>query len=228
MEAEFVRDDEYIAAHQQRQEDADYWRIKANKAQEDLGEADDYTCTLEARIRELERENNRPCDYEDSRGGKRARYDSLYEGGSGLNSPVPPQGPPPPPPPMTTTTSGTSNYAQAVKELPPQHDLEDVQMEDGEVGRFPPLPNPQQPWEPRRGSMTIPQGANWTPATRGRPVVTRRGRLGGHAPPRLPTLIIPSVEELEHHLDAANIPGNELALSCMRAYVRDAQNVQEK
>ena len=98
-------------------------------------------------------------------------------------------------------------------------------MEDGEVGRFPPLPNPQQPWEPGRGAMTIPRGANWMPATRGRPVVTRRGGLGGHAPPRLPTLIIPSVEELERHLDAANIPGNELALSCMRAYIRDAQNV---
>ena len=101
MEAEFVRDDEYVAARRQRQEDADYWRIKANKAQEDLGEADDYTRSLEARIRELERENNRPRDYEDNRGGKRARYDSPYEGGSGLNSPAPPQVPPPPPPPTT-------------------------------------------------------------------------------------------------------------------------------
>ena len=73
--------------------------------------------------------------------------------------------------------------------------------------------------------MTIPRGTNWTPATRGRPVVTRRGGFGGHAPPRLPTLIIPSMEELEWHLDAANIPGNKLALSRMRTYVRDAQNV---
>ena len=140
-----------------------------------------------------------------------------------MNSPVPPQGPPPPPP--TTTNSGTSNYARAVKEPPLQHDLEDMQMEDGEVGKFPPLPNPQQPWEPRRGPMTIPRGASWMPATRGRPVVTRRGGFGGHVPPRLPTLIILSVEELERHLDAANIPGNELALSHMRAYVRDAQNI---
>ena len=153
MEAKFVRDDEYVAACRQHQEDADYWRIKANKAQEDLGEANDYTRNLEARIRELERENNHPCDYEDNRGGKRARYDSPYEGGSGLNSPAPPQ---PLPPPPTTMDLGTSSYAWAVKEPPPQRDLEDVQMEEGEVGRFPPLPNPQQPWEPRRGSMTIP------------------------------------------------------------------------
>jgi hypothetical protein len=117
MEAEFMRDDEYVAAHRQQQEDADYWRIKANKAQDDLGEADDYAQSLETRIRELEQEINHPHEYEDNRGGKRARYDSLYEGSSGLNLPVPPQRPPPPPP--TLAIQGTPNYAQVVKEPPP-------------------------------------------------------------------------------------------------------------
>jgi hypothetical protein len=33
------------------------------------------------------------------------------------------------------------------------------------------------------------------------------------------------MEELEQHLEAANIQGNELALTHMRAYIQDAQNV---
>jgi hypothetical protein len=38
-------------------------------------------------------------------------------------------------------------------------------------------------------------------------------------------LVISSVEELEQHLEAANIQGNELALTHMQAYVQDAQNI---
>jgi hypothetical protein len=226
MEAEFVRDDEYVAAQCQRQEDTEYWRIKANKIQEDLGEADDYIRSLEARIRELEKDAARHREYDDNRKGKRARYDSPYEGGSGLNSLAMPQGalPPPPPPQQQPTNQGMSSYAQVVQELAPEHDQEDVHMEDGEVGRFPPLPTPQRPLEPARGSMIIPRSANWTLATRGRLTMPRRGGFG-FAPPRLPPLVITSVEELDHHLDAAGIPGNELALTCMCAYVRDAQNV---
>jgi hypothetical protein len=52
----------------------------------------------------------------------------------------------------------------------------------------------------------------------------RRGGFRGHPTPRLPPLVISSVE-LEQHLEVANIQGNELALTRMRAYVRDTQNV---
>jgi hypothetical protein len=98
-------------------------------------------------------------------------------------------------------------------------------MEDGEVGRFPPLPTPQPPLEVTRGPVGVPRGANWRPAPQPRPTQARRGGFGGHPTPRLPPLVISSVEELEQHLEAANIQGNELALTRMRAYVRDAQNV---
>lgn len=226
MEAKFVRDDEYIVARCQHQEDTDYWRIKADKAQEDLGEANEYAQRLEVCIRELENNAAHHHEYDDSRGGKRVRYNSPYEGGSGLNSPVPPQGAPlAPPPPQQLTDQRASSYAQVVQDTALVHDQGDVQMEEGEVGRFPPLPNLQQRVEPTRGSLVIPCGANWMPAIRGRPTIPRQGGFGGSAPLRLPPLVITSREELEHHLDAASVPGNKLALTCMCAYVRDTQNV---
>jgi hypothetical protein len=89
MEAEFVRDNEYVAARRIRNEDSDQWQSRAIRAQEDLGEADNYAKSLEARIRELEKELACHHNYEDNRGGKRARYDSPYEGESGTNSPAP-------------------------------------------------------------------------------------------------------------------------------------------
>jgi hypothetical protein len=98
-------------------------------------------------------------------------------------------------------------------------------MEDREVGRFPPLPTPQPPLEVMRGPVGVPQGMNWRPAPQPRLTQARWGGFGGHPTPRLPPLVISSVEELEQHLEAANIQGNELALTRMRAYVRDAQNV---
>jgi hypothetical protein len=222
MEAEFVRDDEYVAARRIRNEDSDQWRSRAIRAQEDLGEADEYAKSLEARIRELEKELACHRDYEDNRGGKRARYDSPYEGESGTNSPAPRRrGPQPPHQPSTQEPS----YARVVQEPAPVRTQEDVQMEDGEVGRFPPLPTPQPPLEVTRGPVGVPRGANWRPAPQLRPTQARRGGFGGHPTPRLPPLVISSVEELEQHLEAANIQGNELALTRMRAYVRDAQNV---
>jgi hypothetical protein len=172
MEAEFVRDNEYITAQHQCQENADYWRIKANKIQEDLGEADNYACSLEARIRDMEKDAARHCEYNDNRKGKRVRYDLPYEGGLGLNSPAMPQGAlPPPPSPQPLMNQRTSSYAQVVQEPAPEHDQEDMHMEDGEVGRFLLLPTSQRPLEPTRGSMIIPHGTNWTPATRGRPTM---------------------------------------------------------
>jgi hypothetical protein len=222
MEAEFVRDDEYVAARRIRNEDSDQWRSRAIRAQEDLGEADDYAKSLDARIRELEKELACHHDYEDNRGGKRARYDLPYEGESGTNSLAPRRrGPQPPHQPSTQKLSCT----RVVQEPAPVRTQEDIQMEDGEVGRFPPLLTPQPPLEVTRGPVGVPRGANWRPAPQPRPTQVRRGGFGGHPTPRLPPLVISSVEELEQHLEVANIQGNELALTCMRAYVWDAQNV---
>jgi hypothetical protein len=103
--------------------DIDYWRVKANKIQEDLGEADDYTHSLEAHIRDMEKDAACHCEYDDNRKGKRVRYDSPYEGGSGLNLPATPQGALPPPlPPQPPTNQRTSSYAWVVQEPAPEHD----------------------------------------------------------------------------------------------------------
>jgi hypothetical protein len=153
MEAEFIRDDEYVAARRIRNEDSNQWRSRAIRAQEDLGEADDYAKSLEARIRELEKELACPHDYKDNRGGKRARYDSPYKGESGTNSPaLRRRGPQPLHQPSTQEPS----YARVVQEPAPVRTQEDVQMEDGEVGRFPPLPTPQPPLEVTRGPVGVP------------------------------------------------------------------------
>jgi len=93
------------------------------------------------------------------------------------------------------------------------------------VGKFPLLPTPQPPLEAMRGSIIVPCGANWRPAPQTRLTQARRRGLRGHPAPRLPPLVISNVEELEWHLEAANIQGNKLALTCMHAYVRDTQNV---
>jgi hypothetical protein len=123
MEAEFVRDNKYVAAQRIMNEDSDQWQSRAICAQEDLGEADDYAKSLEARIRELEKELACPHDYEDNRGGKRARYDSPYEGESGTNSPAPRRrGPQPPHQPLTQELS----YARVVQEPAPVRTQEDV------------------------------------------------------------------------------------------------------
>jgi hypothetical protein len=142
----------------------------------------------------------------DNRGGKRARYNLPYEGESGANSPaLRRQGPQPLHQPSTQEPS----YARVVQELAP------VQMEDGEVGRFPPLLTPQPPLEVMRRPVAVPRGTNWRPVPQPRPTQVRQGGFGGHSTPRLPPLVISSVEELEQHLEAANIQGNKLALTCM-------------
>ena len=163
MEAEFIRDNECVVARRIRHEDSDHWQSKAISAQEDLADTDEYIKSLEARVREMEKELVHSRDYEDNRGGRRARYDSPYEGGSELNSPAPkPQGPQPPSPKQSTQKP---SYARVVQEPAPVCAQEDIQMEDGEVGRFPPLPTPQPPLEAMSGSMTVPHGTSATAQT---------------------------------------------------------------
>jgi hypothetical protein len=212
MEAEFIRDDEYVIARRIRNEDSNQWQSRAIHAQEDLGEADDYTKSLEARIRELEKKLACPHDYKDNRGGKRARYNSPYEGESGTNSPaLRRRGPQPLHQPLTQELS----YTRVVQEPAPVRTQENVQMEDGEVGRLPPLPTPQPPLKVMRGPVAVPWGMNWRPAPQPRLTQVRRRGFRGHSTPRLPPLVISSMEELEQHLEAANIQGNKLALTCM-------------
>jgi hypothetical protein len=152
MEAKFIMDDEYVAARRIRNEDSNQWWSRAICAQEDLGEADDYAKSLEARIRELEKELACPHDYEDNRGGKRVRYDSPYKGESGTNSPALRRGPQPLHQPSTQELL----YARVVQEPAPVHTQEDIQMEDREVGRFPPLLTPQPPLEVTRRPVAVP------------------------------------------------------------------------
>ena len=59
MEAEFTRDSEYAAASRLRQEESEFWRKKATRYMDDLGEAEVHIRHLEACIREFEDKVNR-------------------------------------------------------------------------------------------------------------------------------------------------------------------------
>jgi hypothetical protein len=102
-----------------------------------------------------------------------------------------------------------------VQKPAPVHAQKDVQMEDGEMGRFPPLPTPQPPLEVTRRPVIVPQSTNWRPAPQPRLTQARQEGLRDYPAPRLLPLVISSMKELEQHLEAANIQGNELALTHM-------------
>ena len=224
MEAEFTKDDEYVVASEQRQGEADYWRRKATKYIDDLEEAEGSLRRMGARIDELEREIECSRDYEDGRGGKRARYESPYEGGSGISSPATNM----PVRSQQPSRVKEDSYAQAVQTPALRNVQEDVYMEDGEIWRFPPLPNPGVPQMVQAGPLALPRGANWRPAPAARPAVSGMTRFRGNMPLRHPPMILRSMEELNQHLEAANVPGNNLALARMRAYVREAQDLPKE
>ena len=105
-----------------------------------------------------------------------------------------------------------STYVTVLQVLPQKHDQRDVEMEDGKVGKFPPLPMAGQPYTPAQGVPAIPCGSNWTTAIRGRPGVGLRGGRSVQHMPHEPVFMITSMEELEHHLKWAEKPGDEKAM----------------
>jgi hypothetical protein len=177
----------------------EFWRKKATKYMDNLDDADAPCHRLEDRIRELEDELAGPRKYEDRRGNKRAQYDLSNGTGSGVASParlVPVKEMAAPP---------VRRDDGRVQVVPTVHVEEDMQMEDREVS-FPPLPTPVPPMAEAIQAPHFQHGANWTPAPvpRGAPVVC--GSPFGRPMPRYAGLVIASVEELEQHLEAVNMP----------------------
>jgi hypothetical protein len=100
----------------------------------------------------------------------------------------------------------------------PTHIEKDMQMEDGEVA-FPPLPRPAPPMAETIQGPQFQCGANWIPAPVPRGMPATCGSPFRRPMPRHTRLIITSVEELEQHLEVANMPHNELVVTHMCAYV---------
>ena len=142
MEAELTKDEEYLATYQERKEEMDFWKSRANRYLDELEDAEAEVRRLQARVTELEQRVEAGRDYGDSRKSKWARYGSPFGGESGVESPMVP-----------TPTSGTpvpplqesTGYARALREPPPAIIQEDVMMEVEDARSFPALPEPGQP-----------------------------------------------------------------------------------
>jgi hypothetical protein len=94
----------------------------------------------------------RPQDYGDHHGGKRACHTSPMGYGSGTDSPL-----------MQLTeerampaSRAAPTYASMAQVLPRIHGQKDVEMEDGEVGRYPPLPAAGWPYMLAQGALMFP------------------------------------------------------------------------
>ena len=75
MEAELMKDNDYIVACKGRKEEVNFWQAKANKYADQLEDADKTICYLKQRVMKLEHEVGKG-DYEESHQGKRARYNA--------------------------------------------------------------------------------------------------------------------------------------------------------
>ena len=73
MEAELTKDKEYLATYQERKEEMDFWKSRANRYLDELEDAEAEVRRLQARVTELEQRVEASRDYGDSRKGKRAR-----------------------------------------------------------------------------------------------------------------------------------------------------------
>jgi len=112
-------------------------------------------------------------DYEESRQGKRVRYNAPTEETStnmSNNEQVP-------------AVRAPQNYSQVLQAPVPTHVQMDVDKEGSGTGQFPALPKPQLPWETMASMVTILCGTNWMPTREHRPTVGLRGGLRGNMMP---------------------------------------------
>jgi hypothetical protein len=119
---------------------------------EDLADAEAQIHDLKEEIGQLEDQLARPQDYRDCCGGKRACHVLPMGYGLGMDSP------------LTQLTEErvmpasrpVPTYASMAQVLPRTHGQRDVEMEDGEVGRYPPLPAAGWPYTPAQGALVFP------------------------------------------------------------------------
>jgi hypothetical protein len=176
---------------------------------EDLDNVEARIRDLKEEIRRLEDQLARSQDYGDRRGGKRAHHASPMGYGSGTDLPLTQLTEER----VSPATRPAPTYTSTVQAPPRIHVQRDVEMEDGEVGRYPRLPVAGWPYTPAPGAPTFPRGANWTAAPRGRPGMGMRGGRVPQCTARSDQLLITSMEELEFHLKRTETPGDERAVA---------------
>jgi len=79
MEAELMKDNDYIVACKGRKEEANFWWMKANKYTDLLEDADENVHYLKQWVMKLEQEIEKGSDYKKGHQGKRARYNAPTE-----------------------------------------------------------------------------------------------------------------------------------------------------
>jgi hypothetical protein len=133
LEAEMEQDDNYVTAEEDRQDNIEFYKSKMTAYIEDLDDAEARIRDLKEEIGQLEDQLARTQDYGDQRGGKRARHISPMGYGSGTDSPLTPfmEGR------VTPALRPVPTYALATQALPRTHGQKDMEMEDGEVSRYP-------------------------------------------------------------------------------------------
>jgi hypothetical protein len=156
LEAEMEQDDNYVTAEVDQHDNVKFYKSKMTGYIEDLNDAEARICDLKEEICRLEDQLARPQDYGDCHGGKRAHHTSPMGYGSGMDSPL-----------MQLTEERVTlaswsvpTYASTAQVLPRIHSQKDVEMENGEVGRYPPLPAAGQPYTLEQGALMFSQGAN--------------------------------------------------------------------
>ena len=90
MEAELTKDEEYSTTYQERKEEMDFWKSRANRYLDELEDAEAEVHRLQAQVMELEQRIEAGHDHGDTRKGKQACYGSPYGGESGVESPMVP------------------------------------------------------------------------------------------------------------------------------------------
>ena len=129
--------------------------MEKEKRIDDLDEADAHVCRLEVRVVKLEDQLEDTRDYDNRHNGKCTYYGGIWGYGSGAGSPA-----------LSTPTSGPSismsqalvTYAGILSAPPRVNVQEDILVEEGEMGAFPPLPQLSQLLHLMTGSIIVPQG----------------------------------------------------------------------
>ena len=137
-----MKDEEYLTTYQERKEEMDFWKSRANRYLDELEDVEAEVCRLQAQVMELKQRVEAGCNYGDSRKGKWARYGLPYGGESEVESPMVPTPMSGTPVPLIQESMG---YAWALREPLPAIVQEDVLMEVEDIRSFPTLPEPGQP-----------------------------------------------------------------------------------
>jgi len=128
MEAELMKDNDYVIACKGRKEEVNFWWAKANKYADQLEDADETIHYLKQWVMKLKHEVGRG-DYKESHQGKRVRYNAPTEETSTntLNNEQAP------------AVRVPQNYSQVLQAPVPTHVQMDVDKEGSRTGQFPAL-----------------------------------------------------------------------------------------